>query len=137
MLVRRPDRPQGLYRRGSEEKNLYIESKSKSCHTYNVGKATVIRTARQPSRVQIMPRQKQLENAQYFNYLDSVITNDVRCTREIECRIAMAQTSFNNKKAVFTSKLDLNLSKKLIMCYIGSKTLCVAETWTLRKGGQK
>jgi hypothetical protein len=48
-----------------------------------------------------------------------MITNDARCTREIKSRIAMAKAAFNKKKAFFvTSKLDLNLRKKLVKCYI-------------------
>jgi hypothetical protein len=37
--------------------------------------------------------QKQLEKVEYFNYLDSIIPNDARCTRDIKYRIAMAKTS--------------------------------------------
>jgi hypothetical protein len=51
--------------------------------------------------------------------------------------IAMAKAAFNKKKNLFTSKLDLNLRKKLAKCYIWSITLCGAETWTLRKVDQK
>jgi hypothetical protein len=61
--------------------------------------------------------QNQLENVEYFNYLGSMITNEARCTREIKSRIAMAKAEFN-KKTLFTSKLDLNLRKKLVKCYI-------------------
>jgi len=44
----------------------------------------------------------------------------------------MAKATFNKKKALFTSKLDLNLRKKLIKYYIWSMALYGAETWTLR-----
>jgi hypothetical protein len=81
--------------------------------------------------------QKQLENVDYFNYLGSLITNDARCTREINSRIAMAKAAFNKKKTLFTSKMDLNLRKKLVKCYIWSIALLGAETWTLRKVDQK
>jgi hypothetical protein len=80
---------------------------------------------------------KQLENVEYFNYLGSMITNDARCTREIIYRIAMAKEAFNKKKNIFTSKLDLNLRKKLVKCYISSVALYGAEMWTLRKVDQK
>jgi hypothetical protein len=40
-----------------------------------------------------------------------MIPNDVRCTREIKSRIAMANAAFKKRKALFTSKLDLNLRK--------------------------
>jgi len=49
----------------------------------------------------------------------------------------MAKAAFNKKKTLFTSKLDLNLRKKLIKCYIWSMALYGAETWTLRVADQK
>ena len=55
--------------------------------------------------------------------------NDGRCTREIKYRIAMAKAAFSKKKTLFTSKLNLNLWKKLIKCYIWSMALFGAETW--------
>ena len=56
--------------------------------------------------------------------------NDARCTREIKSRTAMARATFNRKKSLFTSKLDLNLRKKLVKCYISSIALYGIETWT-------
>jgi hypothetical protein len=38
---------------------------------------------------------------------------------------------------LFTSKLDLNLRKKLVKCYIPSIALHDPETWTLRKADHK
>jgi hypothetical protein len=38
---------------------------------------------------------------------------------------------------MFTSKLELNLRKKLVKCYVWSVALCGAETWTLRKVDRK
>ena len=61
----------------------------------------------------------------------------LRCTSEIKSRIAMAKAAFSKKKTLFTSKLDLNLRKKLIKCYIWSMALYGAETWTLRAADQK
>jgi len=81
--------------------------------------------------------QKQLENVECFKYLGSMLTNDGRSTREIKSRIAMAKAAFNKKKALFTSKLDLNLRKKLVKCYIWSMALYGAETWTLRAADHK
>jgi hypothetical protein len=49
----------------------------------------------------------------------------------------MAKAAFNKKKNLFTSKLELNLRKKLVKCYIWRIALCGAETWTLRKIDQK
>jgi hypothetical protein len=65
-----------------------------------------------------MIAQKQMKNLEYFNYLGRMITNDARCTCEIKSRIAMAKAAFNKKRTLFTSKMDLNLRKKLVKCYI-------------------
>jgi hypothetical protein len=40
----------------------------------------------------------------------------------------MAKSAFNNKKNLFTSKLDLNLRKKLVNCYVWSIAFDGAET---------
>jgi len=81
--------------------------------------------------------QKELENVECFKYLGSILTNDGRCTCEIKSRITMAKAAFNKKKNLLTSKLDLNLRKKLVKCYIWSMALYGAETWTLRAADQK
>jgi hypothetical protein len=49
----------------------------------------------------------------------------------------MAKAAFKKKKTLFTTKLDLDLRKKLVKCYIWSVALYGAETWTLRKLDQK
>jgi hypothetical protein len=52
-------------------------------------------------------------------------------------RIAMAKAEFNKKKNLLTNKLDLNLRKKLVKCYIWGMALYGAETWTLGAVDQK
>ena len=49
----------------------------------------------------------------------------------------MAKAEFNKEKNLFTSKLDLNLRKKLVKCYVWGMALYGAETWTLRATDQK
>ena len=49
----------------------------------------------------------------------------------------MAKAEFSKKKTLFTSKLDLNLRKKLGKCYIWSMALYGADTWTLRAADRK
>jgi hypothetical protein len=71
-----------------------------------------------------------------FKYLGSILTNDGRGTCEIKCRIVMAKTAFNKKRALFTSTLDLELRKKLVKCYIWSIALRGAENWTLQSVDQ-
>ena len=69
----------------------------------------------------------------WCRYFGNVVTNDARCTREIKCRIAMLKIAFNKKKTVFTRKLDINLMKNLMKCYIWSIAFYVVEIWTFWK----
>jgi hypothetical protein len=103
----------------------------------NVEKTKVMRMSRPPFPVKLMIDQKQLENVEAFKYLGSMLTNDGRCTCEIKSRIAMAKAGFNKKRALFASKMDLELRKKLVKCYFWSTALYGAETWTLRAIDQK
>jgi hypothetical protein len=74
-----------------------------------------------------------------------MLANDGRCMCEIKSRIAMAKTAFNKKKALFTSKLDLNLRKILVKCYIWSMVSLllklgrfgqqIRKTWKVLKCG--
>ena len=60
-----------------------------------------------------------------------------RCTREIKAIIVMAKAAFHEMKTLFTSKLDLNLRKKLVKHYVWGMALYSTETWTLRIVDQK
>jgi hypothetical protein len=44
-------------------------------------------------------------------------------------RIAKTKAAFNKKEANFTSKLDLNLRKKVVKCYICSIAFYGTESW--------
>jgi hypothetical protein len=57
-----------------------------------------------------------------------MVTNVARSRREIKSRIAMAKSAFSKKKALFSSKMDLNLREKPVNCYIWSIALYGAET---------
>ena len=91
-----------------------------------------MRISNDPSPLQILIDQKQVEHVEYFSYLGSIITNGKRCTREIKFRITMAKVAFNRKKTLLTRKL-----KKEVKCYVWSIALHGAEIWTLRKVDQK
>jgi hypothetical protein len=49
----------------------------------------------------------------------------------------MAKATFNKKRTLFTSTLDLELRKKLVKWYVWSIGLYGAETWTLWAVDQK
>jgi hypothetical protein len=89
----------------------------------NVEKTMAMRVSRQFWPIQIMIYQKVLENGDYFNYLGRAITSDVKCRWEIKSRISMENAFANKKKILFTSKLDLNLRKKLVESHIWSIAL--------------
>jgi hypothetical protein len=61
-----------------------------------------------------------------------MLTNDGRSTCEIKSRIDIAKAAFNKKRALFTSKVDLELRKKLVKYYIWNRALYGAESLTLR-----
>lgn len=63
--------------------------------------------------------QKQLEKVECFNYLHSMI-NYARQKHEIKYRVSIAKAAFKKKKSISTSRLDRNLGKKLMKCYITS-----------------
>jgi hypothetical protein len=73
----------------------------------NVGKTKVMKISRQSSPIQIMKDRKQLENVEYFSCLGSMITDDARCMQEIKSSFAKTKATFNIKRTLFTSKLDL------------------------------
>jgi hypothetical protein len=53
-------------------------------------------------------------------------------TYDIKSTIARAKAAYNYKKSLFTSKLNIDFRKKLVMCYIWNIALYgAAETWTL------
>ena len=58
------------------------------------------------------------------------------CTGEIKSRTASAKAALAGRR-LFSSKLDLNLRKKLVKCYIWSIGLYGVATWTLWKADQK
>ena len=83
----------------------------------DVEKIKIITISRQQFSVKLMTDQKEMEIVEPFKYLCSMLTNDGRRTCEIKSRIAMAKAAFNKKRALFTSKMDLELRKKLVPCY--------------------
>jgi len=48
-------------------------------------------------------------------------------------RMAIAKEAFSRKITVFTSKLNIELSKKLVRSYVWSFALYGSNTWTHRK----
>jgi hypothetical protein len=56
---------------------------------------------------------------------------------DVLVKLNPGKAAFKKKRALFTSKIDLEPRKKLVKCYIWSIALYGAETWTLRAVDQK
>jgi hypothetical protein len=78
----------------------------------NVGKTKVKRISRQLSPMKIMIDQKQLENVECLNYLGGMITNGIRCTREIKSRIAMEKNIIQQGKDYFHQQIGLKFKEE-------------------------
>ena len=76
-------------------------------------------------------RSKQLENVEYFNCFGSLTANGLRCVLKLNPGLPR-QRQHSTKKTLFTSKLDLNLRKKLVKRCIWCVALYGAVTWTFR-----
>jgi len=59
--------------------------------------------------------------------------SDGRCTCEIKSRDAKTKAAFHKMKALFSCKMELNLRRKVLKCYIWSTGVFGAKIWTLRK----
>jgi len=71
--------------RTSEEYGMHINLKKTKVMMFTKG---------QPRKVSIWLRNTELEQVQEFCYLGSLLTEDVRCDKEIKKRIAMAKAAF-------------------------------------------
>jgi hypothetical protein len=83
----------------------------------NVDTTKLMTISRQLSPIQNVIYQKRLDNVEYFSYMDSVINYTGR-TRDVKSRISLAKAAFNKKETLSSSKVDLNMRKKLVKRYI-------------------
>ena len=86
-----------------------------------------------PEELNITVDEEPLKVANSFTYLGSTITNDAQLDGEIDCRIAMASSSFRRLQSRVWGSHDLKLKVKLSVyrAVVLSTLLYSAETWTL------
>ena len=73
-----------------------------------------------------------LEQVKKFKYLGQWITEDGRCEYGIKNQIEIARSTLIKMRDVLTSrKLHLEISKRLVRCYVLSTFLYASESWTL------
>ena len=77
-----------------------------------------MRVSRSNVSLQIKVNNRELKEVGHFKYLGIVLTRDGYCTREIKMIIAIAKEALNRKISLLTSKLNTELSKKLVRYYV-------------------
>ena len=99
----------------------------------NTAKSKVMRISKSNVPLNVNVGGSLLEDVSHFKYLGSTLTYDGTSTQEIRERIGMAKAAFYDKINLLEGKLDLQLRKQMLKCYVWSVALYGAETWTLRK----
>ena len=87
----------------------------------NIGKTkTMALPKNSPApRFQLRCGELRVEQVERFEYLGSIITEDVRCNEEINRRIMIAKAAFINMKSILTNKkLSIKTRKYLVKTYV-------------------
>jgi len=91
----------------------------------NVTKTKVMFIARQGGRkVKYLIDGQKVEQLNHFKYLGFDILEDGYCEKDVRCRIATANKAFIEKKTLLTSKLNMDLKKRIIEYHLGCCTVC-------------
>lgn len=106
----------------------------------NAMKTKIMRIGRDQSTrpLKILVKGTQLEEVQVYRYLGSLISSDGRDDQEINTRIGMARSAFNNMERVLRDrKMEIGLRLRILMCYVWSVARYASETWILSRTAQK
>jgi len=71
---------------------------------------------------------QQIEQVREFRYLGILISDDGYCVKEIASRIGMAKKVFQDKRKLFTGKMNLELKKRIVKCLVWSVAVYATET---------
>src|SRR6218665_495580 len=112
--------------RTSREYGMKINIKKTKVLKISKGKETMLR---------INIGGKEIEQVKEFCYLESVITTDAKCHRDIRRRIAIGKEAFSKRRELL--KVNRTLKIPRIKTLIWSVVLYGAETWTMRKADIK
>jgi len=80
---------------------------------------------------------QQIEQVRDFQYFGSLISDDGYCEKEIVSTIGMAKKVFQDKRKLFTGKMNLELKKRIFKCLVWTVAMYTVETWTLREVDRK
>ena len=74
---------------------------------------------------------QEVEQVSQFRYLSSLISEDGYCIKYIQRRMEMAKKLLVEKKKLFTGKMNLELKKRIMKCFVCSVAQYAAEMWML------
>jgi hypothetical protein len=97
----------------------------------NVEKTKVMRISRQPSPLQTLTDQKQVENVEYFKYVGSTLTYDARCTCEIKSKNATLKATFMKRKKTLHQYIGIKFKKEASKLLHWEHSFVGSECWTL------
>ena len=105
----------------------------------NKGKTKVMECSRKKSGKagDIRLGNEMLKEVNEFTYLGSRITWDGRSKADIKCRLAQARIAFMKKRALLTSKINIDIRKSFLKAYVWSVALYGSETWTIGETERK
>ena len=91
----------------------------------------------QETRVNIKVDNEILEQVYEYCYLGSLITFDCCCEKEIQKRIGIAKSKFQQFSKILKSNIQLKLKERILNCYVYSALQYACETWTWNKALEK
>jgi hypothetical protein len=103
--------------------NRLVDTGRKYGMEINIDQSEVVRVSRNIELLHNKLNNRELKEVDYFKYLGSVLTRDGYCAKQIKMRIVIAKEAFNRKISLLTSKLNIELRKKLVRCYVWSIAL--------------
>ena len=104
----------------------------------NVKKTKVMCISRKGGeKMKIYIDAQEVEQVKQFKYLGSVISEDGYCDQDLKSRIAMGKNAFMAKKTLLTSRMDLELRKRIVKSTVWSVALYGAETWSMTQNHRK
>jgi len=93
--------------------------------------------SRKGEQMKIYIDAREVEQVQQFKYRGSIITEDGHCEKDLNSRNAMRKNAFTTKKTLLTSRMDVELRKRIVKCTAWSVALYGAETWTMTQNPQR
>ncbi|XP_013772531.1 uncharacterized protein LOC106457643 [Limulus polyphemus] len=97
-------------------------------------KSIVVTKNQEVPKINLTMERKSIKRIKNFIQLGHMSTEDAKSEVEIQRRIEIARSAFNNMSKVLTSSnFIITTRMKLVKCYVWSILLYGAETWTISK----